>query len=61
MKLRKYHVTAEQIVRDLEVLTDGIFEAKTEKGETCLLLSFSNGQKVGIFVQMLENFPQPCE
>ena len=61
MKPKKYHVTAEQIIRDLEVLTDGIFEAETKKGETFLLLSFSNGQKFGIFVQTLDKCFQPCE
>ena len=46
----KYTVTAEQIMLDLETLTDGIFEAKTEREGNSLVLTFSNGQTFRIAV-----------
>ena len=51
MEPMKYSVTVDQILSDLETLTDGIFEAETERGETELLLAFSNGQTFRIRVE----------
>ena len=54
MEQKKYEVTKEQILLDLKLLADGIFEAEIkEKGGT-LVLSFTNGQTFRILVE-----PQP--
>lgn len=55
MEQTKYNVTAEEILLDLEMLTDGIFEAETEREEGSLLLKFTNGLSFRITVQ-----PLPC-
>ncbi len=51
MQQTKYNVTAEQIAIDLETLTDGIFEAVTERRNHFLVLTFTNGQRFRIIVQ----------
>ncbi len=51
MEQRKYDVTEEQIVTDLELLTDGVFEAETERSGNALLLSFTNGRRFRVTVQ----------
>lgn len=55
MKPRKYEVTTAQILRDIESLIDGIFEAETEKTGECILLNFTNGRQFLISVHQIRN------
>ena len=54
MEQKKYEVTKEQILSDLKLLTDGIFEAEITEKDGTLVLSFTNGQIFRIVVE-----PQP--
>ena len=40
----EYHLEAHQLVTDLGLLADGIFDGELEYGENYLRVSFSNGQ-----------------
>ncbi len=54
MEQKKYEVTKEQILLDLKLLTDGIFEADVKEEDGTLVLVFTNGQTFRILVE-----PQP--
>ncbi len=53
MKQKKYEVTKEQILSDLKLLADGIFEAEITETNGALVLSFTNGQTFCIHVEPL--------
>ena len=51
MKQKKYEVTKEQILLDLKLLADGIFEAEISEKDGVLVLSFTNGRIFRIAVE----------
>ena len=51
MEQKKYEVTKEQILLDLKLLTDGIFEAEIKEEGGALVLIFKNGQTFRILVE----------
>ena len=51
MEPMKYTVTVDELLNDLETMTDGIFDAETTRGENELVLVFSNGQTFRIRVE----------
>ena len=53
MEQKKYKITVEQILLDLRLLSDGIFEAEIAEESDALVLSFTNGQTFRIFVEPL--------
>ncbi len=51
MEEQKYKVTKEEILFDLKLLTDGIFDGEVSEEEGTLVLKFNNGQSFRLFLQ----------
>ncbi len=48
---RTYVLTEEDILRDLTIFSDEVFDAETEQGPTALVVKFRNGQTFRIAVK----------
>ncbi len=51
MEEKKNNVTKEEILSDLEIISEDIFEAEVSKVDGVLILIFNNGQSFRLFLQ----------